>query len=85
MINFKIIEGTSWAIDLGGIAVINKYNQKHVFIPYPKAAVWSVLAENRRNQGVIKMLCAILGTESKETLLFLEACMNEWKEYKFIE
>jgi hypothetical protein len=69
-----------YAIDLDGIAIVNKKSGTHAFIKYPEAAVWSVLIENHGMKKSNQLLQAILGKNKTETNRYIKRCLNKWKD-----
>jgi hypothetical protein len=85
MIDFILKEDTVFAVEIGGIAVLNKTNKAQFFIAYPGAAVWSVLAKKNKAGKTLEMLMAILGKSEKETVIFVDQCILNWKAHQIIE
>ena len=84
MNNFKINNDIFFAIDLNGIAIVNKNNNTHLFIKYPEAAIWSVLIENYEMKKSKQMLQAILGKNKKDTNQDISQCLEKWKDLKLV-
>jgi hypothetical protein len=66
-----------YAIDLKGIALVNKKTKHHIFIEYPEAAVFLVLFENHSIEKSNKMLQSILGKNKKATGIFINICLRK--------
>jgi hypothetical protein len=85
MSDFKLHRDTRFAIDLKGIAVVNKEIGAHLFIDYPEAAVWSILLETSEKKKSIEMLRAILGKSTSETNLYIAKCIMKWKKLNILD
>jgi hypothetical protein len=81
---FKLREGTVYAFDLNGIAILNKKVQTHFLIGYPEAAIWSVLSGNYGRRKSVEMLKAILGKDEEATTAIIEQCITKWKSLNLI-
>lgn len=76
----EINDEVFYAIDIKGVAIINKKDNTHFFIPYPDAAIFSVLIENYEMEKSKHMLQAILGRGKAETDWYISQCIKKWKD-----
>ncbi len=84
MKNFITVKGIVYTTDLGGIAVADPENGVKYFIPYPAAAVWSLLTGNHSRGTTIHMLASILDKSDEDASGFMNNCLNDWRIMKII-
>jgi|OpeIllAssembly_1097287.scaffolds.fasta_scaffold121450_2 phage gp37-like protein len=82
--NIKFNDNISYAIDTIGVAIINKEDNRHFFLHYPDAAVFSVLVENNNVKKSKEILQAVLGKNKPETSRFVDDIIANWKDQKII-
>ena len=68
-----------YAVDLKGVAVLNKIRNNNLFIEYPEAAVWLIFVEGHKKKKSQQMLEAILGKNKAETKVYINECISSWK------
>jgi hypothetical protein len=85
MNTFKVKSNILFAVDLKGIAIVNRNNGAHYFINYPEAALWSVLIENHGMEKSEKMIQAVIGKNEKETKIYIGQLLASWRNSDIIE
>ena len=80
----KVNPNISWVIETKGILVIDKGNSVNTFMSYPKAAVWSVITKHGINPKSINILSAVTNMSADDTILFVDSCLREWKDQRFL-
>jgi len=85
MPGFKIKQGVQYAIDLKGVSIVYPEKDMDLFLDYPEAAIWLVMAGQNRIKNTLKMLDAILGIEKAKTVDLINHCLENWKTAGLIE
>ena len=83
MDKLKINKNIKYTIDLKGVAITDT-QKNNVFLEYPEAAVWLVLAKEYNANKSLQMLEAILNKNKDETKKYTNKCINKWKKSSFI-
>jgi hypothetical protein len=83
--NLEISNDVLFAVDLQGIALVNEMTGRCEFIKYPEAAVWLLLIDNNDRERMELMLQAILGKNENDTKLFINLCLEKWKDLFIVD
>ena len=70
----------SWVVETRGIRLIRPGKGGAVWLDYPRAAVWDLLARRYPPLQVIPMLQAIAGLDAAAAARLLSECVAAWKE-----
>jgi hypothetical protein len=71
MSEYRAAPQVSWAVEAGGVLLIDRATGAAVALGYPQAAVWDFLTRGESEERICAMLCAIasLQPEAARTLL----------------
>ena len=68
-----------YTVDVKGVAVIDYKNNSQKFLEYPEAAVWCILIDSRDQKNSVKKLKVILAKSENETNVYIDNCVDSWR------
>lgn len=72
-----------WVVERHGILLVDSRDNRFLFLGYPEAALWDMIARNRM-QNAPRLLSFLLGEDAVETARQIDQLRRQWLSERWL-
>lgn len=84
MRGYRVAAGVRWAVEAGGVALVNDSTGTGATLGYPQAAIWDFLTRGEPGERIAARLCVVASLDMAAAQALVLETVAAWEQAGFL-